>query len=82
MTDCSHCARAKHNPIYGGVTTCLECRARAIANDKHYQLAAEAGAILPDYRAALLEAFGEDWKAGHEMVKAWAEKISTTKGQP
>ena len=54
---------------------CLGCQARMIAHGKDRFDAIQAGAITPQYRDTLRAAFGDAWKEGAAMVKAWADKI-------
>ena len=81
MTTCTDCLAADGNPLWGGFHgPCDACTSRALAHGPIYFAAAQADALIPAYRSALQVAFGKDWQAGHERVKAWAQRISTAKG--
>lgn len=73
---CEACQRAQINPRTGMYQAdCMECTARALANSPQFFDAMKAEAMTPAYRDALQAAFGQDWKAGHERVKHWAQRI-------
>lgn len=64
------------NGGHGYTAGCPECAARALATSPGYFEAAQANAITPRYRAALQQTYGADWRAGHERVREWAERIN------
>ena len=71
---CNACTEARINRWCGMYrASCLDCSARALAQSPAYHDSAQADAITPRYRDALVATFGEGWKEGHEMVKQWAE---------
>ena len=53
---------------------CDGCKARSIANGMDLFNARKVGEITPEYEAALRRVWGDEWEAGHELVKAWAKK--------
>ena len=74
MNDCPACTQARINSWCGMYRAdCLDCSARALSQSPAYHDSAQADAITPRYRDALVATFGEGWKEGHEMVKQWAE---------
>lgn len=76
MTTCPGCREAEKNPrTHVLYLACLGCEARALAGDDRFREAAAAGAVTQAYRSALQRVFGADWKAGHEAVRGWAERM-------
>lgn len=74
---CQACAIAKVNPLTGRYDSgCDECFVRSLASSLHFHYATQANAITPDYRDALRGQFGDEWRVGHDRVKAWADKIN------
>lgn len=74
---CRECTQAEANPMRDGFTAhCRSCEARALASVGAHVESAERGAITPQYRAALERFFGDDWKQGHQQVKAWGQRIT------
>ena len=76
MTDpqasCQACAEATANRWSGAYRAdCKECSARALSHSPDYFEGQRTGKMTPAYRHALDVTFGENWKAGHERVKAW-----------
>lgn len=74
---CKACDRAKqerHCPDY--ITGCLSCSARALATGRAFFDAQQSQTLTPPYRNALRAIFGERWKAGHRLVRLWAQLIS------
>ncbi len=82
--DCVGCAAAMKQPLSGlAMAGCKPCAARELARGIAYHESAQAGRLLPAYRAALVAAFGDDWPQWHEQVKAQAAAMRTTgAGQP
>lgn len=77
MSDCPDCQRAETNPRTARFTaTCRECTARSLAQSPAFFDSARSEALTPTYRSALQFFFGGDWKAGHEMVKQWAGRLT------
>ncbi len=75
-TDCQEAQTDKHWPIFQA--DCRGCKVRALAGGPAYHTAMAANALTPNYRSALQLAFGEDWKSGHEEVKAEYERLKAT----
>jgi predicted secreted protein len=78
---CPGCQEAETNPknweiFYAG---CQSCEARAVLRDEAAQDALRLKEMTPAYRRLLDKIFGKDWKAGHELVKEWNEKLTTRK---
>ena len=74
---CESCTRAATNPRTGWFNAdCPECAARALAGGPEHFESKRDKRITPAYRAALEAVFGDAWKAGHERVKAWAQRLS------
>ena len=71
--DCHRAQTIKHWPIFQA--QCRGCKVRALATGPEHFHAMQAKAITPSYRAALQAVFGEDWRAGHEEVKAEHQRI-------
>lgn len=72
---CPACQEAERNPLTGMYQSgCLECSARALSHGPAYFDAARSDSMTPAYRDALQATFGENWRAGHEAVKAWAQR--------
>lgn len=72
---CPACTESRLNRWCGHYRAdCLECSARMLSHSPEHFEAKTAGKLTPDYLKALQSVFGEDWKAWHERVKAWAER--------
>ncbi len=77
---CSACTIAKVNPCTGRFNAgCKDCDARALAHGPGFFQSGRDGALSHAYRQALRTTFGEGWKAAHETVKQWAERIAAAK---
>lgn len=44
-----------------------------------YDVSKAAKGMMPSYVAALQAVFGEDWQAGHQRVKRWADRIEAAR---
>lgn len=76
MADCPACTSYASNPASGAYRAgCPECATRSLARSPAFFESQQQGAITKQYRAALERAFAGDWKRGHEVVKAWREKL-------
>jgi hypothetical protein len=76
LEHCETCAHAEINPRTGLFNAgCLECTTRHIAHLPVFAECQHAGRLTEPYMASLKRVFGDDWKAGHESVKAWAKRI-------
>lgn len=74
---CKECTDAEADPTRDGFKThCRSCEARALASIGAHIESSELRAITPQYRATLERIFGEDWKAGHELVRTWGQRIA------
>lgn len=73
---CPNCIQAESRAEWPGYTaSCRACMARGIANGPEFHRARADGTLTPSYTSALYSIWGEDWKAGHTEVKAWAERL-------
>lgn len=73
---CRACAIAAVNAATGQYEAgCQSCRARALAHAPEFFDACTTDAITPGYRSRLQQAFGKNWKSGHDAVRAWKSKI-------
>jgi len=73
---CPNCTEAARRPEWPGYTAaCKGCAARGIANGPEFHRSRKDGSLTPSYTSALYSIWGEDWRAGHEAVKAAAEKL-------
>lgn len=76
MTDCKFCHDAESAPRSDAFGNgCMSCSARAIAAIGAHLESREAKQMTVHYLSVLRSMFGENWKEGAEMVKAWGEKI-------
>jgi len=74
---CEFCELAEANPRSGAYTAwCSGCKARALAHGPMYFESAQANVLTPSYRDALRSTFRDQWREGHEAVKAWAVKLA------
>lgn len=55
---------------------CRGCSIRSLATGLLYWRSARAGKLEPSYAAALQRLFGDDWQAGHKLVKAEAARLA------
>jgi len=69
-SDCEACQRAQNGFTGLFYADCTECKARMLSQSLPFWSASKQGKMTPEYRNALDAAFGDWWKAGHEMVKA------------
>lgn len=73
---CPDCQKAQTVRHWGGYqANCRGCKVRSLASGAAYFTAMEANAMTPNYRSALQNAFGQDWRAAHEEVKAEHERL-------
>lgn len=74
---CRACRDAERDPMRDDfIAHCRGCEARALASVGAHVESQEIGAMTPHYRSTLERFFGDDWKQGHELVKAWADRIT------
>lgn len=79
---CRSCAAAVDNPLTGLYDSgCVFCSARQLAHGIEYTRACAAGKLLPEYRDALQAVFGDEWEAGHRLVKDFARRIDEARAQ-
>lgn len=77
---CPNCSAARTDPNWPGfLAGCRGCDVRALASGPVFFGAMRAGEVTPAYRAALKALLGEDWKAGHEEVKAEHKRLQSLK---
>jgi len=75
---CQSCARAEHDPMRDDFARgCMSCEARALASLGAHVESLERRCITPEYRSTLEALFGDAWKDGHELVKLWAQRITS-----
>jgi hypothetical protein len=78
---CPNCARAELRADWPGYTAnCKPCMARGIAHGPDFWKSGKDGKLTPSYMAGLRSIWGEDWKSGHEQVKAAAERLRQARG--
>lgn len=77
---CPACTEAEANPLSGMYhAQCHGCAERSFANSPMFFECARGKAMTASYRQAMQASFGEGWVKAHERVKAWAERIRSTK---
>lgn len=73
---CSYCRAAQIKPDYPMYRNgCPGCGVRAIAQGPQFHASGVDGTLSSAYRKALAGIFGDDWRRGHEMVKAEHQRI-------
>lgn len=73
---CPNCDKAATRadwPFY--TADCRGCIARGIANGPEYWRSCQDGKLTADYKTSLRTVWGEDWKTGHDAVKAAAARL-------
>lgn len=73
---CDYCAKARHiadYPLYQA--QCKGCAVRALAQGPDFHRSSADGRLDPSYRRALGLIFGDDWRTGHDQVKAEHARI-------
>ena len=77
---CADCQAAESAPRSDAFTAgCMSCSARALAAIGAHLESAEQKRMTIHYISVLKSMFGDGWKQGAEMVKAWGEKIDRMK---
>jgi hypothetical protein len=80
MTDCRYCESAKAEPDYPVYfARCVGCGTRALAQSPIYFASAQRGRLDSPYRKELGLLFGDDFEAGHLLVKAEAARIKAAR---
>lgn len=74
MTDCEGCLNPDGGLYMAG---CRQCSIRRLARGPEFYASVAAQRIVPAYLETLRALFGDDWKAGHEEVKAEAKRYRT-----
>ncbi|WP_225784472.1 hypothetical protein [Xenophilus sp. Marseille-Q4582] len=77
---CDYCDRAQAEadwPLYRA--QCVGCAVRALAQGPLFHAAGVEGSIAAPYRKALAQVFGDDWRNGHERVKAEHARIKAAR---
>ena len=70
-SSCAECEKALQDPLWGIYqSSCSGCTVRMLANGPGLFLSRRSGKLHPSYLAALKSAFGDEWRAWHERVKA------------
>ena len=65
---CPACTAAEQHPTREEFAAgCISCAARALAVTR--------ADLLEDYRGAVQRLFGDQAKAGHELVKRWLARV-------
>lgn len=54
---------------------CRMCAVSSLAAGPMFHQAGVDGSLSASYRKALAGIFGDDWRRGHEMVKAEAQRV-------
>jgi hypothetical protein len=74
--NCDACARAAQQPDTPFQRAgCKGCAVRALAQGPMFHQSGLDGHLGSAYRKALAQIFEDDWRAGHEMVKAEHQRI-------
>ena len=73
---CDYCAKAQAVPDFPMYRNgCQGCAVRAIAQGPQFHASGVDGQLSASYRKALAGIFGDDWRKGHDLVKAEAKRI-------
>lgn len=70
---CTTAATRPDSPLFHAA--CKGCAVRALAQGPQYHASGVDGALSKSYRTALAQIFGDDWREGHVLVKAEADRI-------
>lgn len=74
---CQACEAAQTDRTSGlYCADCRGCTVRSLATGMLYWRSARAGRLDPSYADALRRVFGDDWQAGHRLVKAEAARLA------
>lgn len=77
---CRPCTLAESGELTGIYQSdCDGCKARSIANGIDLFNARKVGERTPGYEEALRRVWGDEWEAGHELVKRWHKKLKGKK---
>lgn len=81
---CPSCAAASASAESGAYHAhCLGCQARSLAQGMAFFGSQQAGAMTPEYRAALRAVFGPDGaRDGHAAVKAEWARLEALRAAP
>jgi len=80
---CPNCDKAATRADWPGYTAnCRECLARGIANGPEYWRSRQDGSLREEYKAALRNIWGADWKKGHDAVKLAAQRLDQQRTSP
>ena len=75
-TRCADCQAAESAPRSDAFTAgCMSCKGRALAAIGAHLESRDAKQMTVHYMSVLKRIFGDNWKEGAAMVKAWGEKI-------
>ena len=75
---CPACTIASSNPRTGEYrSNCEDCRARALAQSPQHADARDRRKLTTEYMEALRAVYGDGWEAGHQRVKAWAQRLDS-----
>ena len=73
---CPNCDKAAARADWPCYTAdCRDCLARELANGPWFWHSNNEGKLRAEYKASLRDLWGDDWKAGHEAVKAAAARL-------
>jgi hypothetical protein len=78
---CDYCTRAKSDadyPLYRA--QCRGCAVRSLASGPVFHQSGLDGSLAIGYRKALASIFGDQWRNGHQLVKAEHERIRAARG--
>lgn len=73
---CDYCHTAEQQPDWPLYRAqCRGCGIRALASGPLFHKSGLDGSLAQGYRKALCGLFGDDWRNGHQQVKAVHERI-------
>lgn len=80
---CAACTLALRDPRRNDFTVgCTSCKARALAATGGHEASEQAGRMTDDYKFALKQLFGDDWKLGHTEVTRWSSALKSAQARP
>lgn len=77
---CDYCTKAKEEadwPLFRA--QCRGCAVRSLASGPAFHQSGLDGSLAAPYRKALGAIFGDDWRKGHELVKAEYARIQAAR---
>lgn len=76
---CEHAKSSADSPFYQA--KCRGCNIRGLAISIGFHQSQKAGTLDNSYRQGLMALFGDDWRRGHDDVKAEAARIRALRQQ-